>query len=114
MEDLPYADITVALVAEKAGMARSLVFYYFEDKEALFRSVVHDFLDRVRRLFEVNDLSDVADPKVWLRREVDIFLDFMTDHPQAMATIMSQGWEIVPDDTGSTMMDFTAGRVQQA
>jgi AcrR family transcriptional regulator len=114
MEDLPYADITVALVAEKAGMARSLVFYYFEDKEALFRSVVRDFLDRVRRLFEVNDLSDVVDAKLWLRREVDIFLDFMTDHPQAMATIMSQGWEIVPDDTGSTMMDFTAGRVQQA
>jgi AcrR family transcriptional regulator len=114
MEERPYAEITVAMVAERAMMARSLVFYYFTDKEALFRTVVRVFLDRVRQLFEVNDLSDVADPTVWLRREVDIFLDFMTDHPQAMATIMSQGWEVEPDSAGSTMMDFTAGRVQQA
>jgi AcrR family transcriptional regulator len=114
MEDLPYAEITVAMVAEKAGMARSLVFYYFEDKEALFHSVVRDFLDQVRRLFEANDLSDVPDTKSWMRREVDIFLDFMAAHPQAMATIMSLGWEVEPDGTGSTMMDYTAGRVQQA
>jgi len=114
MEEQPYAEITVAMVAERARMARSLVFYYFTDKEALFRTVVRDFLDRVRQLFEVNDLSDVADPTVWLRREVDIFLDFMTAHPQAMATIVSQGWEVEPDSAGSTMMDFTAGRVQQA
>jgi AcrR family transcriptional regulator len=114
MEEQPYAEITVAMVAEKAGVARSLVFYYFTDKEALFRTVVRDFLDRVRQLFEVNDLSDVADPTVWLRREVDIFLDFMTAHPQAMATIVSQGWQVEPDSAGSTMMDFTAGRVQQA
>jgi AcrR family transcriptional regulator len=95
-------------------MARSLVFYYFEDKETLFRSVVRGFLDQVRQLFLTNDLSDVQDPSVWLRREVDIFLDFMTAHPQAMATIVSQGWEVEPDSAGSTMMDFTAGRVQQA
>jgi AcrR family transcriptional regulator len=114
MEELPYADITVAMIAERAGMARSLVFYYFEDKEALFHSVVRDFLDEVRGLFEVNDAAEVQDPKSWMRREVDIFLDFMADHPQAMATIMSQGWEVEPDRTGSTMMDFTAGRVQQA
>jgi AcrR family transcriptional regulator len=114
MEDLPYADITVAMIAERAGMARSLVFYYFEDKEALFHNVVRDFLDGVRQLFEINDVSDVRDPKAWMRREVDIFLDFMANHPQAMSTIMSQGWEVEPDGAGSTMMDYTAGRVQQA
>ena len=114
MEELPYAEITVAMIAERAGMARSLVFYYFEDKEALFRSVVRGFLDQVRQLFLANDLSEVQDPTVWLHREVDIFLDFMTAHPQAMATIVSQGWEVEPDSAGSTMMDFTAGRVQQA
>lgn len=114
MEDLPYADITVSMIAERAKMARSLVFYYFKDKEALFRGVVHDLLDGLRRVFETNDLSIVQDPAVWLRREVEIFLDFMAAHPQAMATIVSQGWEDVRDDSGATMMDFTAGRVQRA
>ena len=114
MEELPYADITVAMIAERAGMARSLVFYYFEDKETLFHSVVRDFLDEVRRLFEVNVIEEAQDPRSWMRREVDVFLDFMSAHPQAMATIMSQGWEVEPDRAGSTMMDFTAGRVQQA
>lgn len=114
MEEMAYAEITVAMIAERAGMARSLVFYYFEDKETLFRNVVRDFLDRVREMFLANDLSLVQDPRVWLRREVDIFLDFMTAHPQAMATIVGQGWETEPDSAGSTMMDFTAGRVQQA
>ncbi|QJY47395.1 TetR/AcrR family transcriptional regulator [Pseudonocardia broussonetiae] len=114
MEELPYADITVAMIAERAKMARSLIFYYFTDKDALFRGVVHDLLDGLRRVFETNDLSLAQDPAVWLRREVEIFLEFMAAHPQAMATIVSQGWEDVEDDSGATMMDFTAGRVQQA
>lgn len=114
LEEMPYADITVAMVAERASMARSLVFYYFTDKEALFRSVVRDLLDQVRELFEANELPAGQDPLGWLQREVDIFLDFMGAHPQAMSTIVSQGWEVEPDGSGATMMDFTAGRVQRA
>lgn len=114
MEELPYAEITVAMIAGRAGMARSLVFYYFEDKDTLFRGVVRDFLDRLRLLFEANDLSTVQDPTAWLRREVEIFLEFMAAHQQAMATIVGQGWEDVQDSDGATTMDFTASRVQQA
>lgn len=114
MEKKPYGEITVAMIAEKASLARSSVFYYFEDKEELFRGVVRDMLDQLRQVFETNDLSAEQNARVWLRREVDIFLDFMAAHSQAMATIVGQGWEDVEDATGATMMDFTAGRVQRA
>ena len=115
MDDLPYAEITVAMIAERAGMGRSLVFYYFEDKETLFHSVVRDLLDGVRQSFEANDvLAGQDDPTAWLRREIEIFLDFMAAHPQAMETIVSQGWQDEQDESGATMMDFTANRVLHA
>src|SRR5581483_2700452 len=114
IEELPYAEITAAMIAERAGMARTLVFYYFEDKETLFRAVVRDLLHGLRSSFEANDLLAAPDPMAWLRHEVAIFFDFMSAHPQAMATILGQGWENVEDDAGATMMDFTAGRVREA
>ena len=115
MEELPYADITVAMIAERAGMARSLVFYYFQDKEALFHGVVRDLLDGLRRTFDTNDVIEGgADPTAWLRRELDIFLEFMAAHPQAMETIVGQGWENEQDESGTTMMDFTADRLRRA
>ncbi|MET8428750.1 TetR/AcrR family transcriptional regulator [Nocardia sp. NPDC004860] len=112
MEDLPYAEITVAMVAERARMARGLVFYYFKDKEALFHGVVRDLLNGVRQSFEENDVLDAQDdPRAWLRRELEVFLDFMAAHPQAMETIVSQGWQDEQDEAGTTMMDFTASRM---
>jgi len=114
LEELPYTDITVAAIAERAGMARGLVFYYFTDKDELFRAAVRDFLDRLREWFMTNDVSAVGDARAWLRHEVEIFLDMMSAHPQTMGTIVSQGWTNEPDSHGSTMMDFTSGRVREA
>lgn len=115
MDELPYAEITVAMIAERADMARGLVFYYFKDKETLFLGAVRALLDGVRQSFEANDVLDAQDdPTAWLRREVEVFLDFMKAHPQAMETIVSQGWQEEPDELGATMMDFTASRVLQA
>src|ERR1044072_4469097 len=78
--ELPYTDIPVAAIAERAGMARSLVFYYFTDKDELFRAAVRDFLDRLREWFMKNDVSAVGDARAWLRNEVEIFLDMMAAH----------------------------------
>lgn len=115
MEEMPYGEITAAMIAKRAGMARSLIFYYFADMEQLFHSVVRDLLDGVRSSFEANDLASAReDPTAWLRREVEIFLDFMQEHPQAMETIVGQGWQDEQDEHGTTMMDFTASRVRHA
>lgn len=115
MEELPYANITVTMIAERAGMARGLVFYYFADKEALFHGAVRELLKGLRRSFEENDSSlSGSDASTWLREEVRIFLEFMSAHPQAMETIVGQGWQDEEDDRGTTMMDFTAGRVLRA
>ncbi|AZI65871.1 TetR/AcrR family transcriptional regulator (plasmid) [Rhodococcus qingshengii] len=115
MEELPYPEITVVMIAERAEMARSLVFYYFKDKEELFHHVVRDLLDGLRESFETNDLTVAADnTTAWLRREVGIFLDFMAAHPRAMETIVALGWQNERDRVGTTMMDFTAERVHHA
>src|SRR5438067_1696161 len=57
-----YSDTTVGQVAEKAGLARSSVYRYFPDKEALFFGYIEDrvaaFVEALRA--EVAAESDAA------------------------------------------------------
>lgn len=43
-----YRDTRMIDIAEEAGVAKSLMYWYFESKEALFVAVVHDMREKLR------------------------------------------------------------------
>lgn len=89
----PAEEITVTMVAEKAGIARGLVFYYFADKESLMKQVLLAFLERNRALFLGNEAEDAPDADEWLRRESGIFLDLVSQHPHLMKMALAAARE---------------------
>ena len=38
---------TLAAVAKEAGIARTLLYYYFEDKDAVVQAVVEDYVEDI-------------------------------------------------------------------
>jgi AcrR family transcriptional regulator len=43
-----YDDTRMVDIADRAGVAKGLVYWYFENKEALFREIIADVRDRLR------------------------------------------------------------------
>jgi len=62
-----HGSIEIAAVAERAGVAASVLYRYFSSKDGLVEAVVHDFWDQYSA--EVFD-APVADELPWLEREV--------------------------------------------
>jgi TetR/AcrR family transcriptional regulator len=63
----------VSVIAERAGVAKPLVYYHFNDKEALWRSAVGHALTQMTAAFgdivrDLKDLDPVSRFKVFVRR----------------------------------------------
>jgi AcrR family transcriptional regulator len=55
--ELEPADVTTTLVAERAGVSVAWIYQYFEDRQAIFDTIV---LDAVERIFELGQRSAEA------------------------------------------------------
>ena len=67
-------------IAHAAGVNKALLYYYFHDKEALYRAAIdHVFEERNRRLLPV--LRADVPPGEKLLRFVGAFFDFLAEHP---------------------------------
>jgi AcrR family transcriptional regulator len=106
----PYSDVSVADIADAAGIARGLPHYYFGSKRELY-------LEVVRRAVMVPSMAaalagdDESADSVW-QDSVDGFLRLVREHPEppsmavrglerddALASILDASKEIVADNT---------------
>jgi AcrR family transcriptional regulator len=75
-------------IAERAGLNKRLIYYYFEDKEKLFQAVLEqayrDIRDEEARLH----LLDLEPPKA-VRRLVEFTWDYYLRHPEFMTLLNS-------------------------
>jgi len=75
-------------IAERAGLNKRLIYYYFEDKEKLFQAVLEqayrDIRDEEARLH----LLDLDPPKA-VRRLVEFTWDYYLRHPEFMTLLNS-------------------------
>ena len=75
-------------IAERADVNKRLIYYYFEDKEALFQAVLehayHDIREQERQL----NLLDVA-PAEALRRLVEFTWSYYLAHPEFLTLLNS-------------------------
>ena len=75
-------------IAERAGLNKRLIYYYFEDKEKLFQAVLEQAYRDIReeemqlRLLEL-------DPPTAVRRLVEFTWDYYLAHPEFMTLLNS-------------------------
>ena len=70
---------TTALIAKKASIAKPHIYYYFEDKEDLYRAV----LDRAMNMWarDMDSLDMTSDIETIFVRYIHKKIDFSRDHP---------------------------------
>jgi TetR/AcrR family transcriptional regulator len=70
---------TTALIAKKAGIAKPHIYYYFEDKEDLYRAILERAMNMWAR--ELETLDTASDIQTILIRYIHKKVDFSRDHP---------------------------------
>jgi TetR/AcrR family transcriptional regulator len=70
---------TTALIAKKAAIAKPHIYYYFEDKEDLYRAILERAMHMWAR--ELETLDTAGDIQTILIRYIHKKVDFSRDHP---------------------------------
>lgn len=78
---LPYDEVRIDEIAERAGVSRALMYHYFPDKRAFFAAVVRA---ENERLFELTDAMAAPDQSLfdWIRAGVMAYLRYDERHPE--------------------------------
>lgn len=75
-------------IAERAGLNKRLIYYYFEDKEKLFQAVLEQAYRDIREQETGLHLLDL-EPAAAVRRLVEFTWDYYLAHPEFMTLLNS-------------------------
>ncbi|WP_018656808.1 TetR/AcrR family transcriptional regulator [Actinomadura flavalba] len=92
--DRPYDALPIDEIAEAAGVAKGLIYYYFGSKRGLFLAVIESATDALNTLAEEYDELTPVDR---LMRTLDGFLWWADTHRSAFHTIVSGGIGVDPE-----------------
>jgi AcrR family transcriptional regulator len=87
-----YAETRVADIVEAAGVAKGLFYWYFENKEALFRELVENIRLRLRRA-QSAAMDPDADPLTQIRQGAEASVRFMASHAHFFALLEVENLE---------------------
>jgi AcrR family transcriptional regulator len=75
-------------IAERAGLNKRLIYYYFEDKEALFQAVLEQSYRDIRQAEQQLNLQELQ-PAEALRKLVEFTWDYYLAHPEFLTLLNS-------------------------
>jgi AcrR family transcriptional regulator len=75
-------------IAERAGLNKRLIYYYFEDKERLFQAVLEQSYRDIREAEQQLNLMELA-PAEALRRLVEFTWTYYLEHPEFLTLLNS-------------------------
>lgn len=75
-------------IAERAGLNKRLIYYYFEDKERLFQAVLEQAYRDIRSEEAKLQLAEL-DPATAVRRLVEFTWDYFLAHPEFLTLLNS-------------------------
>ena len=75
-------------IAERAGLNKRLIYYYFEDKEKLFEAVLEQAYLHIREAERALKLLDLK-PADAIRRLVEFTWNYYLDHPEFLTLLNS-------------------------
>ncbi|GAB2741884.1 TetR/AcrR family transcriptional regulator [Kitasatospora kifunensis] len=96
-----YASTTLADIAERAGLARGLVSYYFDGKRLLMQSATHRLM-HLELAAALDALPPDASPRHRLATAIDAVLHLALDHPRVMRSHLAL---ILDPDAGDFVQD---------
>ncbi|MFJ8046190.1 TetR/AcrR family transcriptional regulator [Kitasatospora sp. NPDC096147] len=96
-----YAGTTLGDIAERAGLARGLLTYYFDSKRLLMQAATHRMMHRTVSAALAGLPAD-AGPEARLARAIDAVLGLALDHPKVMRSHLAL---ILDPDTGAFVKD---------
>jgi AcrR family transcriptional regulator len=75
-------------IAERAGLNKRLIYYYFDDKEQLFRAVLEQAYRHIREEERKLNLLALKPPEA-VRRLVEFIWDYYLAHPEFLTLLNS-------------------------
>jgi AcrR family transcriptional regulator len=84
-----YEETRMIDIAEAAGVAKGLVYWYFENKAALFREIVLDMRQRLRRT-QAKAIAGIDDPLEALYVGTEVSVRFIAEHHRLYGMISQQ------------------------
>ncbi|HZY19321.1 MAG TPA: TetR family transcriptional regulator [Ramlibacter sp.] len=75
-------------IAERAGLNKRLIYYYFEDKEKLFQAVLEQSYRDIREAEQQLNLQELT-PADALRRLVEFTWSYYLEHPEFLTLLNS-------------------------
>lgn len=75
-------------IAERAGLNKRLIYYYFEDKETLFQAVLEQAYRDIRQQELTLHLLDL-EPAAAVRRLVEFTWNYYLEHPEFLTLLNS-------------------------
>ncbi|HET8746888.1 MAG TPA: TetR/AcrR family transcriptional regulator [Ramlibacter sp.] len=82
------AGARVDRIAERAGLNKRLIYYYFEDKDKLFQAVLEQVYREIREE-EMNLHLLELDPPTAVRRLIEFTWDYYLRHPEFLTLLNS-------------------------
>jgi AcrR family transcriptional regulator len=76
-------------IAERAGVNKRLIYYYFENKESLFLAVLEGAYERIRGEEQQLNLTQV-EPIEAIRRLISFTWDYYLAHPEFLTLLNSE------------------------
>jgi TetR/AcrR family fatty acid metabolism transcriptional regulator len=74
-------------IAERAGVAKGLAYWYFENKDALFREIIADVRERLRRAMATATAPHADDPLATIHAGVAEAVRFIAEHHRMFSLI---------------------------
>jgi len=107
-----YRGATTGMIAERAGLPKANLHYYFPTKEALYRQVVENIFNIW--LNAANSFDDCDDPEEALTRYITTKMDISRAHPmgsKVWANEILHRAPVIQDYLETTLRDWTLNRM---
>ncbi len=105
-----FSDTKISDVAKEAGLSHGLVYHYFENKDAVFRAILEDKLERSRNLMEEDDaLGGTALDR--MRANLSLWFERMRAEPD-MSHVITQA--IVSDKIDDATREMVRAHMRES
>lgn len=100
--DVGYARASLAEIAKRAGISKSVISYYFASKEELIGAVVASVYGLARAIM-LPAIETQPDPAAMLRTYIETNIAFLRDYPRQVRALLEISYNTRADDAAATL-----------